>query len=180
MNKPVSFRGVPLPPRPHPPQLPDPKAHFAPATLARFADLVKPYPDSRAALIPMLHAAQEEKGWLSNETLAAVAAYLKLPPIRVYEVASFYPMFHLRPVGKHVAWVCRNIACDLRGARALVDVFHRKCGIRPGETTQDGLLTLQVAECLGACTAAPMMDLDGVYHENLDPKRVEALLDRLS
>jgi len=157
----------------------EPRTHFSAATIAKFDALVKQYPESRAALIPMLHLAQDEKGWLSKDTLAAVGAYLKLPVIRVYEVASFYPMFHLEPVGRHVAWVCRNIACDLRGATQIVETFRRACGIGPGETTPDGKLTLKLAECLGACTAAPMMDVDGEYHENLDPKRVEQILREL-
>src|SRR5262249_14073339 len=154
----------------------DPRKHFRAETVARFDAWVKQYPQSRAALIPILHVAQEEKNWLSSETLAAVGAYLQLPAIVVYEVASFYPVFHLKPVGRHVAWVCRNISCDLRGAPEIVETFRAKCGIGPGETTTDGRLTLKLAECLGACTAAPMMDLDGVYHENLDRTKIESIL----
>ncbi len=179
--------GLPLP-RPAAPKnaaspaetAPDPRTYFSAETLARFDAQVAQVPEARAALIPILHHAQAEKGWLARETILAVAAYLKLPAIRVWETATFYPMFHRAPVGRHVAWVCRNISCDLRGATEIVGAFRRKCGIEPGETTSDGRLTLLLAECLGGCTAAPMMDLDGEYHENLTPESVERILDGLS
>jgi len=157
----------------------DPRTYFSAATLAKFDAQVAQYPDPKAALIPILHYAQEEKGWISRETCEVIATYLKMPAIRVWEVMTFYPMFHQEPVGRHVAWVCRNISCDLRGADEIVATFHKKCGIEPGETTSDGKLTLKLAECLGGCAAAPMMDVDGVYHENLTPESVERLLDGL-
>jgi NADH-quinone oxidoreductase subunit E len=169
--------GLPMPKKaPASPPPPDPKRHFRAETVARFDAWTAQYPDPRAALIPILHAAQDEKGWLARDTLEAVAAYVKLPFIRVYEVASFYPMFHLAPVGKHVAWVCRNISCDLRGASQIVEAFRRKCGIGPDQTTPDGKLTLKLAECLGGCASAPVVDLDGTYHENLDVAQVEKLI----
>ncbi|HKE01712.1 MAG TPA: NAD(P)H-dependent oxidoreductase subunit E [Planctomycetota bacterium] len=176
----IPTAGIPMPKKAAaPPAAPDPRRHFGAETIARFESWKRQYPDERAALIPILHAAQDEKGWLSRETLEAVAAYLKLPFIRVYEVASFYPMFHLRAVGRHVAWVCRNISCDLRGASAIVETFRRKCGIGPDETTPDGKLTLKLAECLGGCASAPVVDLDGVYRENLDVAQVEKLIAEL-
>jgi NADH-quinone oxidoreductase subunit E len=168
-------------PRPRAVETPavDPRRHFSAETLARFEAQAARYPQRRAALIPMLHFAQEEKGWLSPETIEAVAAVLELEPIIVHEVATFYPMFHRAPVGRHVAWVCRNISCDLRGAREVVDTIRRRCGIAPGETTADGRLTLKLAECLGGCSWAPVMEVDGVYHESLDPAKVESILDGL-
>ena len=103
--------GIPLPPAPGKRKTaPDPRAHFRPETIAAFEACVKKLPQKRAALIPILHLAQDEKGWLSMETIEAVAAYLGLPAIQAWEVASFYPMFHRSPVGRHVIWVCRNIS----------------------------------------------------------------------
>lgn len=172
--------GLPIPKKtPAAPPRPDPRAHFAKETIARFESQVEQYPEKRAALIPILHYAQEEKGWLSRETLECVAAFLGLPLIQVWETASFYPMFHLERVGRHVAWICRNISCDLRGATELVEAARAQCGIRPGETTPDGKVTLRLAECLGGCAAAPVAEIDGKYHENLTPERLALLLQSL-
>lgn len=157
----------------------DAHTYFSKATVAKFEAQVKQYPTTRSALIPILHYAQEEKGWISRETIEVVARYLKLAPIQVFEVASFYPMFHLKPVGRHVVWVCRNISCDLRGAQEIIHTIEKKCGIHPDETTPDGKLTLKLAECLGGCAQAPVMDLDGQYHEFLTPAQVETLIDQL-
>jgi NADH-quinone oxidoreductase subunit E len=139
--------------------------------------LVKKYPEKRAALIPALHRCQEELGgWISPDTMEDVAAYFDLEPVEVYGVASFYPMFHLRPVGKHVVSVCHNISCDLRGAR---DILARVCkltGAPVHGTSADGRFTVHTVECQGACANAPMLDLDGVYHEDLDVGEVERIL----
>lgn len=140
-------------------------------------ELTTHYPQRRAALIPALHRCQEELGgWLSPEILEEVAEFFDLEPVEVYGVASFYPMFHLKPVGKHVVGVCRNISCDLRGANEIVDTVCRVTGAQVGGTSPDGKFTVEVLECQGACTNAPMMDLDGTYHENLDPEKVERIL----
>ncbi|MBI3820500.1 MAG: NADH-quinone oxidoreductase subunit NuoE [Planctomycetes bacterium] len=172
--------GLPIPkPAAAAPNVKDPRACFSKETIARFDAQVKQYPTTRSALIPILHYAQEEKGWISRETIEMVAVYLKLAPIQVWEVATFYPMFHLQPVGRHVAWVCRNISCDLRGCNEIIDAFHKKCGVAPGQTTADGKLTLRLAECLGGCAQAPVMDIDGTYYENLTPEQVGSILDRL-
>jgi NADH-quinone oxidoreductase subunit E len=149
-----------------------------PETLLRELDLlVKKYPEKRAALIPALHRCQEELGgWISPDTMEDVAAYFDLEPVEVYGVASFYPMFHLRPVGKHVVSVCHNISCDLRGAR---DILARVCKITGAPvhgTSPDGRFTVHTVECQGACANAPMLDLDGVYHEDLDVDEVERIL----
>lgn len=173
-------RGIPKPkPAPPPPPARDPRAYFSKETLARFESQVRQYPEKRAALVPILQYAQEEKGWLSRETLDQVAAFLSLPPIQVYEVASFYPMFFLEPKGRHVVWICRNIACDLRGAPELVKIAKERCGIGPDATTPDGRLTLKLAECLGGCTAAPVVDVDGTYHERLTAEAFGTLLEKL-
>lgn len=140
-------------------------------------ELVTHYPEKRAALIPALHRCQEELGgWLSPDVLEAVAAYFALEPVEVFGVASFYPMFHLRPVGKHVVGVCHNIACELRGAEEILATACRVTGAKPGRVSADGRFTVTRVECQGACTAAPMLVLDGAFHENLTPDSAAKLL----
>ena len=128
-----------------------------------------------------LHAAQHENhGYLTTELMDAVAAYLGLPPIQVYEVATFYSMFETKPVGRHHVSVCTNISCMLRGARRRGRSVEKKLGIKTGESTPDGRIYLKrEEECLAACTGAPMMMVDHVYHENLTPETVDQILDEL-
>ena len=149
--------------------------------VAELEELVTHYPERRAALIPALHRLQEELGgWISPETLEACAAFFGLEPVEVYGVASFYPMFHLRPVGRHVVGVCHNVSCSLRGAERLLRKVCDVTGARPGGTSADGVFTVLRLECQGACTAAPMLDLDGTFHENLTEEDVERLLGGLA
>ncbi|HEX4240092.1 MAG TPA: NAD(P)H-dependent oxidoreductase subunit E [Steroidobacteraceae bacterium] len=135
----------------------------------------------RSAVISALHAAQHENhGHLTAELMDAVAAYLGLPPIHVYEVATFYSMFETRPVGRHHVSVCTNISCMLRGAEDIVAHCERKLGIKLGESTPDGRIYLKrEEECLAACTGAPMLMADHVFHENLTPESVDKILDEL-
>jgi NADH-quinone oxidoreductase subunit E len=132
-------------------------------------------------VISALHAAQHEnQGFLSPAIMDAVAAYLGLPPIQVYEVATFYSMFETRPVGRHHISVCTNISCLLRGSDEVVALVEKKLGIKTGESTADGRIYLKCEEeCLAACTGAPMMMVDHVYHEHLTPEKVERILDEL-
>jgi len=136
----------------------------------------------RSAVIAALHAAQHENdGSLTIEIMDAVAAYLGLPAIQVYEVASFYSMFETRPVGRHHVSVCTNISCMLRGAEEVVEYVERKLGIKTGESTPDGRIYLKrEEECLAACTGAPMLMVDHVYYENLTNDLVDRILDELS
>jgi NADH-quinone oxidoreductase subunit E len=144
---------------------------------AEFDALVAKYPERRAGLIPALHRCQEELGgWISPEIMEDLAAYFGLEPVDVYGVASFYPMFKLRPQGRHVVSICHNISCDLRGAEEVVEQVCRITGAPLGGTSADGRFTVTTVECQGACASAPMFDLDGVYHENLDARRIEAIL----
>jgi NADH-quinone oxidoreductase subunit E len=144
---------------------------------AEFDQLVTHYPVRRAALIPALHRCQEELGgWLSPETLEACAAYFELEPVEVFGVASFYPMFQLRPTGKHMVGVCHNLPCALRGAEDILASACRVTGASPGQVSEDGRYSVMRVECQGACTAAPMMVVDGIYHENLTDAAVERLL----
>lgn len=133
----------------------------------------------RSAIIGALHAAQHENlGFLTPEIMTAVAEYLKLPPIQVFEVASFYSMFETKPVGRHSVSICTNISCMLRGADEIVAQVEKKLGIKTGESTPDGKFYLkQEEECLAACCGAPMLMIDHVYHENLTPQSVGAILD---
>ena len=135
----------------------------------------------RSAIIAGLRAAQHENhGFLTRELMDAVAAYLDLPPIQVYEVATFYSMFETREVGRHCVSVCTNVSCMLRGADELVAHIERKLGIRIGESTPDGRIFLKrEEECLAACCGAPMMMVDHEYFENLTPDRVDEILDGL-
>ena len=135
----------------------------------------------RSAVIGALHAAQHQNdGYLTPSLMDAVAEYLALPPIQVYEVASFYSMFEVRPVGRRHISVCTNIACMLRGSDAIVAHLEQRLGIRTGESTPDGKYYLKCEEeCLAACNNAPMMMIDHVYYENLTPETVDQVLDRL-
>jgi NADH-quinone oxidoreductase subunit E len=135
----------------------------------------------RSAVISALHAAQHEnKGYLTTDIMDAVARYLEMPPIEVYEVAAFYSMFETKPVGEHSISVCTNISCWLRGSQAIVDHIEKRLGIKTGESTADGKTYLKrEEECLAACCGAPMMMVDHVYHENLTPEKVDAILDQI-
>jgi NADH-quinone oxidoreductase subunit E len=133
----------------------------------------------RSAVIGALHAAQHENGgFLTPELMTAVAEYLKLPPIQVFEVASFYSMFETKPVGRHSISVCTNISCMLRGGDDILAHVEKRLGIKAGQSTPDGKFYLKVEEeCLAACCGAPMMMIDHVYHENLTPKSVDEVLE---
>ena len=148
-----------------------------PALAKEFEALAAKYPQRRAALIPALHRCQEELGgWLSPEVLEACAAFFGLEPVEVFGVASFYPMFHLEPVGKHLVSVCHNISCDLRGASEILAEVCRVTGAPVHRTSGDGRFTVETVECQGACANAPMLALDGVYHEDLDAGKVREIL----
>ncbi len=142
-----------------------------------FDELVKKYPDPRSGLIPALHRCQEELGgWISPQTMEDLASYFRIEPVEVYGVASFYPMFRLKPPGKHVVSVCHNISCELRGATQLMEHVCKVTGAKPYGTSADGKFTVWPVECQGACANAPMFDLDGVYHEDLTPEKAEKIL----
>ncbi len=135
----------------------------------------------RSAVIGALHAAQHEnKGYLTTEIMDAVAEYLDLPSIQVYEVATFYSMFQTKPVGRHDVAICTNVSCMLRGAEELVEHAENKLGIKLGESTPDGRVFLKTEEeCLAACCGAPMMMVDHVYHENLTIEEFDRIVDGL-
>ena len=135
----------------------------------------------RSAVLQALTIVQQENGGsLTERLLDAVAAYLEMPKIAVYEVATFYSMYELKPVGKHKITVCTNISCMLCGSKKIVDHIKSRLDIATGQTTKDGKFTLQEVECLAACVNAPMMQIGDDYHENLTPEKVDAILDDLA
>lgn len=143
------------------------------------AKLEPRYPSKTALLLPALHAAQDEFGWLAPEVMEEVGDYIGIHPAQVREVASFYTMYHLKPVGKYVLKLCTNVACCLRGADELVEHCEKKFGVKCGETTHDKRFTIMEEECLGACGTAPAMMLNNDYHENLDASKLDKLLESL-
>jgi NADH-quinone oxidoreductase subunit E len=144
---------------------------------------VAKYPEDRkqSAVLAALREAQHDNGgYLTTELMDAVADYLGLPPIAVYEVASFYSMFELKPVGRHSISVCTNISCMLCGGETILSYIEKKLGVRLGESTPDGRFYLKrEEECLAACSSAPMMQIDHVYYEHLTPEKVDQILDSL-
>jgi NADH-quinone oxidoreductase subunit E len=144
--------------------------------------LTKFPPDrKRSAVLAALRFAQHENhGYLTTPQMDAIAAYLELPPIQVYEVASFYSMFETHPCGRHHVSICTNISCMLNGAEDIVAYTEKKLGIKTGQSTPDGRIFLKCEEeCLAACTGAPMMMVDHLYHEYLTPAKVDDVLDKL-
>ncbi len=140
------------------------------------------YPPDRkqAAVMAALNIAQEQNGgWLSVELIEAVAEYLEMPPIAAHEVATFYTMYDLKPVGRHKVCVCTNISCQLNGSSRIMSHIQKRLGIKSGETTVGGKFTLKEVECLAACGGAPMMMVDKTYYEHLTPERVDEILDQL-
>ena len=153
---------------------------FKPEVLDKVNKIIARYPEGRqnSALIPILHIAQKEfGGWLDVPVMDYIAKLLSIRNIEVYEVATFYTMFNMKPVGKYVLEVCRTGPCMTRGSEKILDHIRKKLNIKDGETTEDGLFTLKSAECLGACGYAPMMQLGKFYHENLTIEKVDEILD---
>jgi NADH-quinone oxidoreductase E subunit len=138
------------------------------------------YPDARSAILPALHLAQERNdGWLPPQALEEVGTALGVTPAYVQSVASFYDMLHLEPVGRHLVEVCTNVSCALVGAQQVVEAFQRELGVRPGETTADGEVTLKTMECAGGCGWAPVVVVDHRYREPTTPGDVPAVIQEL-
>jgi NADH-quinone oxidoreductase subunit E len=134
----------------------------------------------QSAVMAALRIAQEQNGgWLPADLIEAVAQYLEMPAIAVHEVATFYTMYDLKPVGRYKVCVCTNIACQLNGSDRIMQHIQNRLGIKPGETSAGGKFTLKEVECLGACGGAPMMMVDRTYHENLTPEKVDEILNKL-
>jgi NADH-quinone oxidoreductase subunit E len=137
------------------------------------------YPVERSAVLPALRLAQERHGWLPPEALAEVAEALDLTPAEVEAVASFYDMFHLEPVGKHLVEVCTNLSCALVGAQQVLEAFGQKLGVHPGETTEDGEFTLRAVECAGGCGWAVVVAVDDRHRFNVKPEDVPQILEEV-
>jgi NADH-quinone oxidoreductase E subunit len=152
---------------------------FSPEQLAEVRRLQGLYPDRRGALLPVLRMAQETFGYISLDVETYVAALFGLSPAHVHEVVTFYTLFFQQPPGRHVVAVCHNLSCDLAGARDILAHLRQRLGIAPGETTDDGRVTLQSVECLCACEAAPMAQVDDRYELNLTPDKVDRILEAL-
>jgi NADH-quinone oxidoreductase subunit E len=161
----------------------EPASVLSADTLAHIDRWIAKFPPDRkrSAVLQSLMAAQNQNGgWLSDELIAAVAKVLGIPPVWAYEVATFYSMFHLEPCGRNEVAICTNISCWLNGGEDIVRHCEKKLGIRHGESTADGRIHLkQEEECLAACAGAPMMIVNGDYHEKLTPEKVDAILDGL-
>ena len=155
---------------------------FTPETEEKAAEVLKKYPEGwhASAVMPFLDLAQRQNGgWLTQAAMDYVAERLAMPPIRVYEVATFYTMYNLKPIGRHHVEVCTNLPCWLRGSDQIVGACKKSLGVEMGETTEDGMFTLSSAECLGACVNAPMMQIGDDYYEDLDEESTMAILSEL-
>jgi NADH-quinone oxidoreductase subunit E len=153
---------------------------FSENKLQEVQTIINRYPEGKqkSALIPLLHMAQEEfGGWLSPESMDYVASLLSIEPIEAYEVATFYSMYNLQPVGKHLFEVCQTGPCMLNGSDKIINYIKTKLNIGVGETTEDGMFTLKTVECLGACGYAPLMQLGKHYREHLTEEKVDAIIE---
>jgi len=148
--------------------------------LAQINQWIMKYPSEQkqSAVMSTLLLAQDELGYLATETLDAVADFLDMPRVAVYEVATFYTMYERKPIGRHLISLCTNISCKLRQCDKIMAALTEKLGVNVGETTADGRFTLRVVECLGACVNAPMMQIDKAYHEQLTVETLDAVLDQ--
>lgn len=155
------------------------KFAFSSEALKRFEELRTHYPNNEAALIPTLHLAQEQSGWVSDEVIEYVAGLLDLPPAHVKGVVTFYSMLYKKPVGKHMIWACCTLPCALRGGLDVVGYLESKLGIKSGQTTEDGRFTLLRQECLAACDRAPVLQVDGDYYFEMTPDKIDDLIERL-
>jgi NADH-quinone oxidoreductase subunit E len=156
------------------------KRAFPPEAMARIQKILTRYPTKQAALLPILWVAQETWGWISKEAAEEVARVLELPASHVDGVLTFYTMYNLQPVGRHLVQVCTSISCHLAGASNLVSHCQKRLGIDLGETTRDGKFTLVEVECIAGCDKAPSIMINDTYHEPMDEKKMDALLDQLT
>jgi NADH-quinone oxidoreductase subunit E len=153
---------------------------FTEEQMRKLQEIISRYPEGKqkSALLPVLHLAQDSfGGWLDVPVMDYVASLLKIEPIEVYEVASFYTMYNLKPVGKYVFEVCQTGPCMINGSDDIIAYIKQKLGINIGETTADGMFSLKTVECLGACGYAPMMQLGKYYREHLTPAKVDAIIE---
>ncbi len=146
----------------------------------KIADILSRYPVKRSALLPLLYLAQQDEGYVTEAAMKEIAQILALTPPQVYETITFYTMLNLKPVGKFHIQVCKSLMCALVGSDTVIGWLKAKLGIAPGETTADGLFTLNTVECLAACGTAPMMQINDDYYEQLTEEKVDRILADLS
>jgi NADH-quinone oxidoreductase subunit E len=151
--------------------------NLKPATLAQIDEVITHYPVKRSATLPLLHLVQEDVGWISKEAIEWIAAKLELPPINVYEVVTFYPMFRQAPIGRRHIKVCRTLSCALVGGYKVCDQFQKEFGCHTGEVSADGEVTIDFVECLASCGTGPVVMIDDDLHEKVDGAKVKALSD---
>lgn len=156
--------------------------HFTDKNLEKAKELISMYPKGRegSAVMSLLYLVQEQVGWISESAMCYIADFLNVSYIRVYEVANFYTMYNLRPVGKYLIQICRTTPCWLCNSEGILNTIKEKLGIDVGETTQDKLFTIKEVECLGACVNAPVVQINNDYYENLTPQKVEDIITKLS
>lgn len=152
------------------------KFEFTPQNEIKFQEYLTKYPKIDSCMLPALWLVQEQEGWVSPEAMIFVAQKLGKTPIQVYEVATFYTMFNLKPIGTYHIELCKTLSCMLCGSKEIKEHLKEILGIEVGETTSDGLFHLSEVECLGACGGAPMFALNGVYHENLTKQKVDEVI----
>jgi len=152
---------------------------FSDAARAEFDRLLTRYSDRKAVILPALHLAQKEFGYVSDEAIVYIAGLVGTSPAEIEGVATFYTMYNRKPVGKYHVQICRNISCSLLGAEHLIEHVAGKLGVKPGGTTPDGKFTLSQVECLGSCGTAPVMQVNDDYYENLTEASIDAILDKL-
>ncbi len=153
---------------------------FSDKSKEEIAQTLAKYPNKKSAVMDLLRTVQKERGHITKEDMEEIAGVLEINPIVVNSAATFYTMYEVdRPIGKHHIWVCRNISCALLGAEHIMSYLEKKLGIKMGETTKDNRFTLDVAECLGSCGTAPMMQIDDDYHENLTEEKIDRILEGL-
>lgn len=137
------------------------------------------YPDKRSVILHALRVAQEEKGYLSEEAMCDVATILDLTPVQVYDVATFYTMYNLHPVGRYLIQLCKTLSCAIVGAGPILNHLKGRLGIGVGETTSDGLFSIKLVECLASCGSGPMMQINDDYYEHLTPEKIDRILEDL-
>ena len=157
----------------------DDVAEFSPAIIAEMEAHLAKYPEGRkrSALIPLLMLVQRERGWIDNPGVNFLADFLDIKVTDVWETATFYSMFNLRPIGRHHIQICKTLSCRIMGEPDITDHICTRLGIHPGETTEDGKFTVSMVECLGSCGTAPMMQIGFDYHEDLTTEKVDQILD---
>ncbi len=145
----------------------------------RAQQFIARYPQARSAVMPLLYLAQEELGFINQQAVEWVSQKIALPPVQVWEVATFYTMYYKKPVGRYHIQVCRTLPCALQGAKKISQFVHERLGLRPGEVSSDGMWSFEEVECLGSCGTAPMCQINDHFFENLTEEKLDQLLTRI-